>query len=68
MLRGLGWDVRVCDPPRQTREAGGFVTLDEVIAECDVISLHTPLSMSGACPTFHLFDRQRLNGLRPNAG
>nr|NIU63718.1 4-phosphoerythronate dehydrogenase PdxB [Stutzerimonas stutzeri] len=67
VLRGLGWDVRVCDPPRQTREAGGFVTLDEVIAECDVISLHTPLSMSGDCPTFHLFDRQRLSGLRPGA-
>ncbi|TDL93600.1 4-phosphoerythronate dehydrogenase PdxB [Stutzerimonas stutzeri ATCC 17588 = LMG 11199] len=67
VLRGLGWDVRVCDPPRQAREAGGFVSLDEVLAECDVISLHTPLSMSGDCPTFHLFDRQRLSKLRPGA-
>ncbi|CAM5444894.1 Erythronate-4-phosphate dehydrogenase OS=Stutzerimonas stutzeri OX=316 GN=pdxB PE=3 SV=1 [Stutzerimonas stutzeri] len=43
VLRGLGWDVRVCDPPRQARETGDFVTLEEIIAECDVISLHTPL-------------------------
>ncbi|EWC42569.1 4-phosphoerythronate dehydrogenase PdxB [Stutzerimonas stutzeri] len=67
VLRGLGWDVRACDPPRQAREAGGFVSLDEVLAECDVISLHTPLSMSGDWPTFHLLDQQRLSRLRPGA-
>jgi len=67
VLRGLGWDVRVCDPPREARETGGFVSLDEVLAECDVISLHTPLSMDCAWPTFHLLDQQRLSRLRPGA-
>lgn len=67
VLRGLGWDVRVCDPPRQMREAGEFVSLDEVLSECDVISLHTPLTLDGAAPTFHLFDQQRLQQLRPGA-
>jgi erythronate-4-phosphate dehydrogenase len=67
VLRGLGWDVRVCDPPRQVSEAGGFVSLDEVLAECDVISLHTPLSMGGDWPTFHLLDQQRLSRLRQGA-
>ncbi|WP_313054916.1 4-phosphoerythronate dehydrogenase PdxB [Pseudomonas lopnurensis] len=67
VLRGLGWDVRVCDPPRQSREAGDFVSLDEVLAECDVISLHTPLSMQGEHPTFHLLDKDRLARLRPGA-
>lgn len=67
VMRGLGWDVRVCDPPRQAREAGGFVSLDEVLAECDVVSLHTPLSMGGDWPTFHLFDQERLSNLRPGA-
>ncbi len=66
-MRGLGWDVRVCDPPRQAREAGGFVSLDEVLAECDVVSLHTPLNMGGDWPTFHLFDQERLSNLRPGA-
>lgn len=67
VLRGLGWDVRVCDPPRQGREAGEFVSLEEILSECDVISLHTPLTLDGPCPTFHLFDRQRLEQLRPGA-
>ncbi len=65
VLRGLGWDVRVCDPPRQVGEAGDFVSLDEILAECDVISLHTPLTLGGDWPTFHLFDQARLSRLRP---
>ncbi|WP_278446602.1 4-phosphoerythronate dehydrogenase PdxB [Stutzerimonas kunmingensis] len=65
VLRGLGWDVRVCDPPQQVREAGDFVSLDEILAECDVISLHTPLTLGGDWPTFHLFDQARLSRLRP---
>ena len=64
VLRGLGWDVKVCDPPRQTREACGFVSLDEIIETCDVISLHTPLILGGAHATFHLLDQARLERLR----
>lgn len=61
LLRGLGWQVRVCDPPRQATEGGDFVSLEQIIAECDVISLHTPLDAS----TRHLFDAARLAALRP---
>ncbi|MCG6542461.1 4-phosphoerythronate dehydrogenase PdxB [Pseudomonas sp. KSR10] len=67
VLRGLGWDVRVCDPPRQAREIGEFVGLDEILEECDVISLHTPLTLEGEHSTFHLFDSARLSQLRPGA-
>ena len=67
VLRGLGWDVRVCDPPRQAREAGDFVTLEEIIAECDVISLHVPLTQQGSDATFHLFDDARLQRLQPGS-
>ncbi|AHL75149.1 erythronate-4-phosphate dehydrogenase [Stutzerimonas stutzeri] len=67
VLRGLGWDVRVCDPPRQAREVGEFVGLDEILQECDVISLHTPLTLEGEHSTFHLFDSARLAQLRPGA-
>lgn len=67
VLRGLGWDVRVCDPPRQAREAGDFVTLEQIIAECDVISLHVPLTLHGEDATFHLLDESRLAALRPGA-
>lgn len=67
VLRGLGWNVRVCDPPRQAREAGELVGLDEIIEECDVISLHTPLTLDGENATFHLLDQTRLERLRPGS-
>jgi erythronate-4-phosphate dehydrogenase len=65
VLRGLGWDVRVCDPVRQAEEGGDYVSLEEIVADCDVISLHTPLTHGGEHPTWHLFDAQRLQALQP---
>lgn len=65
LLRGLGWNVLVCDPPRQAREGGDFVDLEEILRRCDVISLHTPLNRSGTEATWHLLDEARLARLRP---
>lgn len=65
VLQGLGWKVLVCDPPRQVAEGGDYVSLEQIIEQCDVISLHTPLTRRGAQPTWHLFDEKRLNQLRP---
>jgi erythronate-4-phosphate dehydrogenase len=67
VLQGLGWKVLVCDPPRQASEGGDYASLEQIIAQCDVISLHTPLTSSGEQSTRHLFDRQRLEQLKPGA-
>lgn len=67
VLRGLGWKVLVCDPPRQAAEGGDYVGLERILAECDVISLHTPLTRSGEQATWHLLDAPRLAQLRPGA-
>lgn len=67
VLRGLGCQVLVCDPPRQEREAGDFVDLEELLQRCDVISLHTPLAAAGRWPTHHLLSAERLSRLRPGA-
>jgi erythronate-4-phosphate dehydrogenase len=67
VLRGLGWRVLVCDPPRHAAEGGDFVGLEQLIAECDVISLHTPLDSGGTYPTHHLFDAARLAQLKTGA-
>ena len=64
VLKGLGWNVLVCDPPRQAAEGGDFVSLERIIEQCDVISLHTPLKKHGAQSTWHLFDKNRLNQLK----
>ncbi|MDO7896790.1 4-phosphoerythronate dehydrogenase PdxB [Pseudomonas citrulli] len=65
VLKGLGWAVKVCDPPRQAAEGGDYVSLEQIIEQCDVISLHTPLTRDGEQPTWHLFDAERLNRLKP---
>ncbi len=60
----LGMRVLRNDPPRQRAErSANFVTLDQVLAEADMITLHVPLIKSGPDTTFHLFDKERLHGL-----
>ncbi|MBD9416662.1 4-phosphoerythronate dehydrogenase PdxB [Pseudomonas sp. PDM16] len=63
VLRGLGWQVSVCDPPRQAAEGGDFVDLATILRECDVISLHTPLDAG----TRHLLSAEQLCALKPGA-
>lgn len=72
----LGWQVLLCDPPRQ---AGGqapgvaslpgqqFVGLDELLARCDVVCLHTPLTATGEWPTHHLLGEEQLALLQTGA-
>ena len=67
VLRDLGWRVLVCDPPRQAAEGGDFVSLQQILDECDVISLHTPLERLGVHATHHLFDSARLAALKPGS-
>ena len=55
----------LCDPPRVRAEgAAGFVTLDEILARCDLVTLHVPLTKSGEDATVDLVDARRL---RPDA-
>ena len=65
VLRALGLNVLVCDPVRRACEGGDYVTLEQIIEQCDVLSLHTPLSKTGDYPTWHLLDQQRLEQLKP---
>lgn len=42
-------------------------SVEQIIAECDAVTLHTPLTKTGADPSFHLISRERLQGLKPGA-
>lgn len=64
-LEALGVQCLRCDPPRADQGEAGLVTLDQLIAQSDVVSCHVPLTRSGEHPTFHLFDQARLQTLRP---
>jgi erythronate-4-phosphate dehydrogenase len=59
--RELGYRVLQCDPPRAAAEGSeGFVTLDQVKAQSDVVTFHTPLTREGQWATFHMCDAQFL--------
>ena len=42
-----------------------WATFDTIL-DCDIISIHTPLTNSGNYPTYHLFDEQQLSRLGDN--
>lgn len=70
-LTAMGVDCLACDPPRVEAEGieaegpVGFVDLDTLIDECDVLCLHTPLVGDGPHATRHLLDAQRIAALAP---
>ena len=59
------WGFRTicCDPPRQEREQLGFVSLEEVLQEADIVTLHTPLDAT----TEHLINKENISLLRSGA-
>ena len=64
--RGLGMRVLVNDPPLQeaSPDLYDYSTLDEIAREADIITVHTPLTKSGAHPTYHLIDDEFVSSLR----
>lgn len=54
------WGMRVLrnDPPRAEAEGEeGFVSLDTIAEEADIITLHVPFTREGRFATYHLADR-----------
>ena len=56
------WGFRTicCDPPREECEHLGFRSVDEIFAEADIVTLHTPLTSD----TFHMVDNRLLESWR----
>lgn len=70
----MGLRVLACDPPlAEAAEARGdahsFVAFETVLAQSDIITLHTPLTHPGesAHPTHHLVNAETLAAMRPGA-
>ncbi|HIX85210.1 MAG TPA: 4-phosphoerythronate dehydrogenase PdxB [Candidatus Parabacteroides intestinigallinarum] len=61
----LGMRVLRNDPPRAEREGeAGFVSLDTIAQEADIITLHVPLTREGSYPTYHLANQAFFQSLR----
>lgn len=58
----LGLELMLNDPPRARSGEAGFVALERVQADVDVVTLHTPLLRSGEERTEHLIDAGFLDG------
>ncbi|MCD8514252.1 MAG: 4-phosphoerythronate dehydrogenase, partial [Nitrincola sp.] len=67
-LSALGVQVMLCDPPRAIREnPEGFVPLEQLLQQADIVTLHTPLTREGDHATHHLLNSARLSQLKTNA-
>ena len=64
--RGLGMRVLVNDPLLQERDpaAYSYSTIADIARECDVITVHTPLTRTGSHPTHHLINKEFVSSLR----
>ena len=63
MAESLGMRVLLNDPPRSDKGEQGFVDLETIARECDVITFHTPLNREGTYATYHLVDEDFLFSL-----
>jgi len=68
-LAGLmGLRVLLNDPPRARAEGSeGFVPLEYLLRESDIVSLHVPLTMTGEDSTFRLINNAALKMMRKGA-
>lgn len=62
----IGLNCLLNDPPlaQQTKDLR-YIDLEDLLAQSDIISLHVPLTFSGAFPTYHLIDEMVLNRIKP---
>lgn len=66
--RALGMKVLLNDPPRERKEgSAAFVSLQVVMEQADIISLHVPLNRGGSDNTYHLVNREFLSHVKSGA-
>lgn len=57
----FGLHILKNDPPLSSAGHSGFVDLETILAESDIITLHVP----GSSDTFHLFEKSALQSMKP---
>ncbi len=68
LARLLGMKVLLNDPPRARLEGdSGFVSLEKILAESDIVTLHVPMNRTGEDKTFHLINEATFDFFKPGA-
>lgn len=65
--RLLGATVLLCDPLKADTDTDKYITLDDLVSQADVVTLHTPLTHNGEYPTFHMIDAAVLSKMKKGA-
>lgn len=65
-LKALGVSLKVSDPFKTRSDVPDLATLDEVLG-CDIICVHTPLTLGGEHPTEDLINASNLPKINPDA-
>jgi erythronate-4-phosphate dehydrogenase len=69
--KALGLKILVSDPPKQRSEGGGqkseipYVTLEQLLAESDIVTCHVPLTKTGPDATFQMLDTPQFAQMKP---
>ena len=65
----MGIKTLICDPPRTEKgfKDAEYLTLEEVIRNSDVITLHVPLTTKGDYPTFGMIGEKELDWMKPHS-
>jgi erythronate-4-phosphate dehydrogenase len=65
LANAFGMKLILNDPPRARKERKKiFSSLEQILNESDIITLHVPLNMSGQDKTFHLFNNGTFSMLK----
>ncbi len=67
IFQTLGFEVICYDPLLTEKCHFNFVSLDTVLSESDIISIHTPLTKIGSHPTFHFINDDTIKKIKPDA-
>ncbi|BBB26477.1 4-phosphoerythronate dehydrogenase PdxB [Amphritea japonica] len=66
-LEALGIKLLLNDPPREAAGDQGFVQLESLLQQADIICLHTPLIKEGRYPSYHLLNAENLPMVKPDS-
>ena len=68
LAESLGMQVVVNDPPRARNEGiCGFLSIEGILREADIITLHVPLTLEGPDKTYHMVDEEFLKKINKGA-
>jgi erythronate-4-phosphate dehydrogenase len=66
--KAIGMNVLLNDPPRARIEGdAGFVMLNDILGESDIITVHVPLNIVGTDKTYHLFNEKSFKRMKKGA-